>query len=498
MTVDRTIGPAEMSAHPRSLRQLLMTHEAVLVLLVVLSGGVGGAWGYTWQQWSAESIRLNLLLSTAQEIKARLFQQIQEVSVAGLREEETVAQLNAHHSRAGQELFNVLRRTSVGRAEGYAVQDMQQTYSLLQNSMREALKDLFVLNRLVRARVFDPDFEQRFIAEFDAATHVFLGLLLQQRKTQDERIALWSRYAPFALVLPIVFGLALVFFSRGVLRREFIEPVREIMSGTAKLSSGELRGLLPEAGASEVRELAQGINQMALDLANSQDALLASERQAALGSLVPVVAHNIRNPLAAIRANAQLLSADGTGEELLDCRQAIMQTVDRLERWVSALVSYLHPLKPTFRKVVFTEVLSSTLGLLQDRLEQQGIDCAHGRWDNALTVDMDPDLMEQALFGLLNNALEASARGQTIEMAVWREGEKAMLMIRDWGGGLPFEPKPSGLEPGPSTKRFGTGLGIPVAYKICAVHGFDLEFVRRESQGTDVLITAPLLGHSPP
>jgi len=47
------------------------------------------------------------------------------------------------------------------------------------------------------------------------------------------------------------------------------------------------------------------------------------------------------------------------------------------------------------------------------------------------------------------------------------------------------------LTPGPSTKRFGTGLGIPIAFKICSTHGFKLEFLIEEGEGTDVEITAP-------
>ena len=101
----------------RSLRRLLLTHEFVFVLLVVITGGVGGTWGWQWQRWSAESIRLNQLAHTAQEIRSRLFKQIQEVAAAGLRGEDNVRALHAEHQRAIQELFNELRRQSAARAE---------------------------------------------------------------------------------------------------------------------------------------------------------------------------------------------------------------------------------------------------------------------------------------------------------------------------------------------------------------------------------------------
>ena len=82
--------------------------------------------------------------------------------------------------------------------------------------------------------------------------------------------------------------------------------------------------------------------------------------------------------------------------------------------------------------------------------------------------------MEQALYGLLANAVDASPQQGTIVIAFERKIEHFIIKIIDNGSGLPFEPQPSNLEPGPSSKRFGTGLGIPIAFKICQTHAWDL------------------------
>jgi signal transduction histidine kinase len=100
--------------------------------------------------------------------------------------------------------------------------------------------------------------------------------------------------------------------------------------------------------------------------------------------------------------------------------------------------------------------------------------------------------MEQALTGLLANAVEASPHGGTVRIAVSRAGEGLLIRIVDAGPGMPFVPEPGDLEPGPSTKRFGTGLGIPVAYKICRSHGWDLSFAASPDGGTEVTISAPI------
>ena len=83
-----------------------------------------------------------------------------------------------------------------------------------------------------------------------------------------------------------------------------------------------------------------------------------------------------------------------------------------------------------------------------------------------------------------------------ISLAIWLVGAKSeekksfKISIKDNGPGLLFEPKQGNLEPGSSTKKFGTGLGIPVAFKICQSHGWELTFNSNE-RGTEVVITCP-------
>ena len=94
---------------------------------------------------------------------------------------------------------------------------------------------------------------------------------------------------------------------------------------------------------------------------------------------------------------------------------------------------------------------------------------------------MDPNLVEQALYGLLLNAVEASPQGGCIRIDLQVGAQGAALTIADEGPGLAFEPRPHGMVPGPTTKRSGTGLGIPFAFKVCEAHGWTLSFERGAS-----------------
>ena len=94
------------------------------------------------------------------------------------------------------------------------------------------------------------------------------------------------------------------------------------------------------------------------------------------------------------------------------------------------------------------------------RIEREG-------WEQDAVLAVDPDLLEQAVHALLSNAVEASPAHARIRLEIARSGHAMELRIDDEGPGIAFEPDPRELSPGPSTKRGGYGLGIPVAWKIC-------------------------------
>ena len=276
------------------------------------------------------------------------------------------------------------------------------------------------------------------------------------------------------------------------MRIQFIAPIANIMKVAGEISHGELDSQIKEEGVEEVSELAHTINKMADELSRNREALLENERQVALGSLIPVVAHNIRNPLASIRASAQLLEHADNESDINESKQAIIDTIDRLGRWVSSLVSYLHPLQPNLINIQAADLVDAALKVLDNKIREKEIKLEKEGWQNSVLLNVDPDLMEQAIYGLLANAIDASSESSILRINIINNKNTLKIKIQDNGSGLPFAPKPGNLEPGPSTKRYGTGLGIPIAFKICQKHNWKLEFITKEGKGTTVIITAPI------
>jgi signal transduction histidine kinase len=475
----------------RSLKNLLFIHEIAFLLLVAVTGTLGGLSAYFWQETSTESVRINNIIYVTEQIRSELFRQIQQVIRARMLEDPRAFSVYAQYSKRIDTLFNTLRQKSGSREEDESIQALQESYRSIQNDMNAIFSDPYATNNTVRMKILDPRFAKRMVGVFEGRYLQLKSRLARKHNELDNTIERWTRFAPFLIPIFFVLAVMLVLYTRRFLIRDFVRPMATVMEGAGIIRKGQLQHHIPEQGVEEVAEIADSLNSMASDLALSRDALVESERQAALGELIPVVAHNIRNPLASIRATAQMLDDAEDKQELKESKQAIMDTIDRLGRWVNALVSYLHPLKPQERMVSARELFESSISMLESKIEEKNIQLDKKDMEYAGEIKADPDLMEQALYCLLANAIEASPEKGEVSLSLEKQAGSIKFSIADNGNGLPFMPKAGDLEPGPSTKKFGTGLGIPIAFKICQSHGWELKFHVLE-RGTLAVITCPV------
>ena len=478
-------------AHKRSLSHLLLVHEVAFLFLVAVTGLLSGTSAYLWQKTSTASVRINNSIYLSEQLRGELYRQLQEVSRARWSGDDNALEVYYEYSRRIGRHFNQLRRASVTRNEDEEIQALQQAYRKIQIDIYNIFNEPRKTDRGTRLDILDFRNAEAMFNEFEEQYLDLKALYTKQLRELEQTIELWTRYAP--ILIPVLFLLAvvIVIFTSRIIRNSFVRPMATIMAGAMEISRGDLTHQIPEQGVNEVAELAGSINRMAGELKTSRDALVEHERQAALGSLIPVVAHNIRNPLASIRAAAQVLDDVDNEAELREGKQAIVDTIDRLGRWVNALVSYLHPLKPVFRDIRVVALLDAALELLKGKISEKGMIVKREYQGLSISLKVDPDLMEQAVYGLMANAIDASPDGAELLITASEGKETVTIGIRDYGSGLPFRPEPGNLEPGPSTKRFGTGLGIPIAFKICQSHGWNLTFEVVDNSGTLVKITAP-------
>jgi signal transduction histidine kinase len=281
------------------------------------------------------------------------------------------------------------------------------------------------------------------------------------------------------------------------IRHWFVEPVRTLERATEIMSQGDLAHRITVRGDDELGRLAGAINRMAASLARIQAQLLMSERFALLGELAAYVAHNIRNPLASIRASAQAeaieLPRDDARRAVLD---DIVHAVDRLDAWVSDLLRSASPVALERRSASLSDLVVRCVELTRPRLRAAGIELAVTVPPTPV-ISFDQAKLEQVVTAVLANATDASPPGGTILVAVDSDAVSVALRIHDQGNGVAPARRGRLFAPVSTDKVSGTGLGLWLSQKIVVAHGGTITLRDGAEGGTTVEIRLPLTEDPP-
>jgi signal transduction histidine kinase len=479
------------ASKPRPLRELLLVHELIFVALILLAVA-GGAYGINkWEKSAEESQRIHNVIQEIQQTRGDLYLQMKELFDTFFLNDAEAKTEHETHTELIHDHFVQLNQLVVGTEEKQVIGDLESSYK---NFADEA-------PALFQRYKTSPDEASRKSLYKEMETGIFNGyeavskhaeevLLLKQTELEARMIEV-KRVTISILCIPILLAGLLFFLSRLFLKRSIVEPINAIMQVTKEISVGNLQHKVPEAGAAELATLAQEINKMATELQNIRIALVQSEKQAAMGLLVPMLAHNIRNPLASIRATAQMLEEPDQSEHARESLLGIMNTVDRLERWTGALLAYLHPIRPRLKVTRFDSILKGALLPLNQKIKDKKITIITNTENAQAAIHTDEHLLEQVFYNLISNAIDATPKSCGINIEAYLENKFFICTITDEGVGMPFIPDPNAATPGPTSKRFGTGLGIPFAFKVCEVLGGSIKFEAAEPKGTRITLSFP-------
>lgn len=234
-------------------------------------------------------------------------------------------------------------------------------------------------------------------------------------------------------------------------------------------------------------------NQLAIAIENAklneekltaEKQLLLADKLSSLGRIAAGMAHEIKNPLAAIKGMTQAIEQNPEDAETLkDFKEVIPKEIDRLNNLVENLVRLGKQPKPQMTKVDINNTLENMLKLFESRCRNHKIEIKKDL-QPVPEIKADKEQLIQVFTNLMLNAIQAIKNNGTLSIKTQNLNNNVILEISDTGQGIAPKKLKSIFEPFFSTKEEGMGLGLAVTYKIIKDHGGEIEVESKLGQGT--------------
>lgn len=474
----------------RSIQGSLLLHELSFLIIILVTASVGIVWAFAWQKSSEESLRLTSMNNHMQNIRGELYRQLKEVFDANFLADTDAPEEYEQYTDRITGFIQDLKQEAEQQNEFQAVIDIELAYQRFHDETHTLLRVMQPSEQ--QKELLNLQLEKYTFKKLEDAFSQFESLLNKKQQALTHDRQKWMSQLFILVPIPILLALTLLLLSRRFVNNNVIKPLARVMQGARRISKGELNHEIKGGGVDELIRLSDAINMMASEIIVNRDRLIEAKKQAALGELVPLVAHNIRNPLASIRAAAQVTLDENPEPEIQEALKDIIIAVDRLERWVTSLLTYLHPISAHFTQKPLTEVADNTLAMMDLQLKDKSIYIERKGWELQPTqVLIDINLMEQAIFNLIQNAIEASPISSKLRLEYVESSDQIELSIRDQGKGMNFDPLDENAVGRDDTKRLSFGLGIPFTLKVVKQHQGELFYYANDVQGTCVIIRLP-------
>ncbi|MBI5490480.1 MAG: hypothetical protein HY905_24305 [Deltaproteobacteria bacterium] len=219
----------------------------------------------------------------------------------------------------------------------------------------------------------------------------------------------------------------------------------------------------------------------------------ASRRQhlASLGELAATVAHEIRNPLGAIKGYAQLVGESAEPAAAQRAASTIREECERLERTVSQVLGYARDAEPRLETVDLRSVLDEELARYADQAARREVRIVRDYGDERVEARVDRDQFARAVGNLLDNAVGVSPKDGRVVVALRPSRRQIELAIGDEGPGVPAAEREAIFEPFVSRRTGGTGLGLAVVRRIAEAHGGSVVVGDRPGGGAEFVLRLP-------
>lgn len=293
----------------------------------------------------------------------------------------------------------------------------------------------------------------------------------------------------------LVFGVLGV----GLLSYYLLRPVRELAAATNRIAAGDLTHKISIQSRDELGDLTRSFNHMVENLARSQRELIRSEKLVSMGRLSAGVAHEIRNPLNAMKGAIVHIQRRRKDDPLIaEYTQLVSEEIDRLSQLATEFLIFAKQSRPKIEATDINQLILDVESLFKKQARGGGIILNHRLDPNLPLIAVDPNQMEQVLVNLMINAMDALPHGGKVTFSTsYRHssgngGDSIRIEAVDNGIGISEQHIQAVFDPFFSTKETGTGLGLPISLGIVESHNGSMVLSSSEAEGVRIIIDLPV------
>lgn len=323
------------------------------------------------------------------------------------------------------------------------------------------------------------------------------------------KVAMEHRFLNILLTLLIVISVGVTMLL--ALYLIVIKPIRRLEQninniGKAVSSSGfyddmQFSQLEESKRNDEISDLQKAFNKLIKRLNESkiklnemhQNQLEQADRMFTTGEMAASLAHEIKNPISGVIGalqifDAEIKSSDSKKEIILE----MMSQLQRINNTINDLLSYARPKPPVFETLEVKSLIDKTLSFITPSQQKKKINYNVILENEFLTIPADRNQLQQVLFNLMLNSLQAMETEGTLEIIVKKKEPNVEIEIIDDGQGIKPETLPLLFKPFFTTKHKGSGLGLAISKRIIEQHNGKIQITSEPAKGTKVKISLPL------
>lgn len=307
----------------------------------------------------------------------------------------------------------------------------------------------------------------------------------------------------FSILSSVLYSPHVLFHWRGMALAQQDRIMEIVLFNVIGLLVGALarnekaQRLKSERTLEELNKTNEALRAQAETLVKYEEELRRADRLAALGELSAGIAHEIRNPLGGIKGAAEIVADEKTAvEKKKEFSAVLSREVERLNKVLTNFIDFARSQPPSLAPVDLERLLRSTIALVGEDLERQGIRVEWNPAEEIGSVMADEGQLSQVFLNMVLNAQAAMPDGGHLIVGVGRAskdgGTFALASFTDTGPGITKDVAPKIFDPFFTTRKGGAGLGLSVSHRIIENHGGSIDVESKPGEGSTFSIYLPL------